>query len=102
MFEIRELTGQTYVNAYAGKAHDEPPPAATSPQDPVSEQPVPRRTAAEVLRAAALEVEANSVEANVVGAAFVEAPVTRPSAAGDGYGASPCSDAGDQPALRQT
>ncbi len=57
MFEIRELTGQTYVNAYAGKAHDEPPAPADTPRDPVSEQPVPRRTAAEALRAAAREVE---------------------------------------------
>jgi 1-acyl-sn-glycerol-3-phosphate acyltransferase len=53
MFEIRELTGQTYVNAYAGKARDEPPAPVTATTDPVEAEPMPRRTAAEALRAAA-------------------------------------------------
>jgi 1-acyl-sn-glycerol-3-phosphate acyltransferase len=53
MYEIRELTGQTYVDAYAGKARDGVPVPRDADVDPVEADPLPRRTAAEALREAA-------------------------------------------------
>jgi 1-acyl-sn-glycerol-3-phosphate acyltransferase len=78
MFEIRELTGQTYVNAYAGKARDEPPAPAMTTADPVEPQPMPRRTAAEVLREAAARDAASEPDMGAGAEVADGAAVSRP------------------------
>ena len=47
MFEIRDLTGQDYVNEYAGKASES---AAKTPQPTVSPEMPERRSSADVLK----------------------------------------------------
>ncbi|MCC6435350.1 MAG: 1-acyl-sn-glycerol-3-phosphate acyltransferase [Acidimicrobiales bacterium] len=64
MYEIRELTGQEYVDTYASKPASEPTPSTELAGETVV---VPRRSSAEVLRAAGTECGHNELGPSPVG-----------------------------------